>query len=380
MGLSPAVILYDGDGNPVSIVSDSGVRRLSSISKILNASGSQVNPSTEDTLALAKGVLDTVYTRQGDGNQRSKITDGSNNAAVKNSAPSGTDYGLVVRVANPGGGVGADVNLIGWFGAATPTVGQKAMAASIPVTISSNQSRVPVTSSPADSTPGIAAGYIATSALTAVPIRATTYNEQSSNAQRSIASSSVSDTAAGTGARTVRITYYTATWTGPFTENITLNGVTPVNTVNTNICYIEKIEVVIVGSAGSNVGTITLFVSTGGGGGTIGTIAATDNRTFWAHHYIPTGVNCFVTSMDGHNNNNANGTIISLRSRSSAANSPWIVQGAFLKVGGSAAHETRLYGTAVEIAGPAALVLYGAPETGGAVVSRGSFDYYEMAA
>jgi len=51
MGLSPASILYDANGNPVSIVDDSGVYRISGLTKVLNASGSQVNPATEDTLA-----------------------------------------------------------------------------------------------------------------------------------------------------------------------------------------------------------------------------------------------------------------------------------------------------------------------------------------
>lgn len=56
MRLSPAVILYDSDGNPVSVVNDSGVRRLGTLGKLLNASGTQVNPATEDTLALIKNT------------------------------------------------------------------------------------------------------------------------------------------------------------------------------------------------------------------------------------------------------------------------------------------------------------------------------------
>jgi len=51
MGLSPAAILYDADGNPVSIVDDSGTYRLSGVTKVLNSGGSQVNPATEDTLS-----------------------------------------------------------------------------------------------------------------------------------------------------------------------------------------------------------------------------------------------------------------------------------------------------------------------------------------
>lgn len=51
MGLSPAAILYDPSGNPVSIISDGGVYRLSGVTKVLSAAGAQVNPATEDTLS-----------------------------------------------------------------------------------------------------------------------------------------------------------------------------------------------------------------------------------------------------------------------------------------------------------------------------------------
>ena len=50
MGISPAVILYDANGQ-ILVTNDGGDLRLGTISKVLNSSGSQVNPSTEDTLA-----------------------------------------------------------------------------------------------------------------------------------------------------------------------------------------------------------------------------------------------------------------------------------------------------------------------------------------
>jgi len=51
MGISPAVILYDANSNPVTIINDSGTYRVSGVTKVLSAAGSQVNPATEDTLA-----------------------------------------------------------------------------------------------------------------------------------------------------------------------------------------------------------------------------------------------------------------------------------------------------------------------------------------
>jgi len=125
-------------------------------------------------------------------------------------------------------------------------------------------------------------------------IQATPYTEQASAAQRSISSSSASDAAAGVGARQVKITYFDNTMAGPFTETVTLNGTTAVATVASDIRFIEKMEVVSVGSTGWNIGTITLYVNNAGGGGTIGTIGLNniaptqgDNRTGWGHHYVP---------------------------------------------------------------------------------------------
>jgi hypothetical protein len=122
-------------------------------------------------------------------------------------------------------------------------------------------------------TSSLVVGYISTAALTRVPVRATTLTEQTTNAQRSVVSANANDTSAGTGARTVRIKYLDQNLNGPYTETITLNGVTPVNTVNTNICYIESFEVLTAGSGGVNAGIISLKAATGGGGATICSIS-----------------------------------------------------------------------------------------------------------
>jgi len=61
MAKSPVVILYDASGNPVSVVSDSGVYRLSMLGKLLSASGTQINPATEDgNLASIKAKTDNI--------------------------------------------------------------------------------------------------------------------------------------------------------------------------------------------------------------------------------------------------------------------------------------------------------------------------------
>lgn len=140
---------------------------------------------------------------------------------------------------------------------------------------------------------GRAQGYTSTSATSGKAIRATTYAPQGANAQRSIKSTSANDTSAGTGARTVTVNYLTAAFVFK-SETISMNGTTAVATANSDIAYIESIVVTSVGSVGGNVGTINFFVDNAGAGAIWGSIAASDNQTFWAHHYVPAGVTCYL--------------------------------------------------------------------------------------
>lgn len=142
-------------------------------------------------------------------------------------------------------------------------------------------------------------GYTGTAAAAAKTVRATVYTAPGNNVGRSIVSTVAADAAAGTGARTVKITYLDATGAGPFTETVTLNGLTAVNTVNTNIALIERMDVMTVGSGGGNAGTINLMTGLAGAGTVIGSIAVGDNQTNWAHHYVPVGKTCYVLLIEG---------------------------------------------------------------------------------
>ena len=70
--------------------------------------------------------------------------------------------------------------------------------------------------------------------------------------------------------------------------------VSPKSTVATNIRFIESLVVLTAGSSGANEGTITLYNKAAGEGTVVGTIGVGiilvnvgDNRTLWAHHYVP---------------------------------------------------------------------------------------------
>lgn len=230
---------------------------------------------------------------------------------------------------------------------------------------------------------GFAFGEVTTGATTAVPVRKTTLTEQASNAQRSIVSASANDTAAGTGARTVELTYFDQNCVGPYTEAVTLNGTTPVNTVAANICYVETLKVLTVGSGGANVGIISLKAATAGGGATITSIAVGDNRTLMAMRYVPLGNDCHVGGVSINNTSTAvgNGAAFHLRAQQlGVANSVDQIISDQVRVFGQEGQTTRPYTTPLQIIGPARIQLWVVPESGTSNSQRGSFAFYEEAA
>jgi hypothetical protein len=227
---------------------------------------------------------------------------------------------------------------------------------------------------------GLAFGQATLSATTVVPLRSTTYTEQTSNAQRSLVSASANDTAAGTGARTVKITYYTSAMVGPKTETLTLNGTTPVNTVNTDICFIEKMEVMTAGSATFPAGIVSLKAATAGGGATVWSIAVGEGRTLGAHHYVQAAKTCYVTGMSG-GIKGADTTGFALRAQDlTTPASPGVdIQiNEILRAPSSGNTPIRTYGTPIRVAGPSRITMIVFPDSTSSRVYYGAFDYYEQ--
>lgn len=223
-------------------------------------------------------------------------------------------------------------------------------------------------------------GQVSTAATARVVVNSTTYTEQTSNAKRSIASASANDTSAGTGARTVRITYLDSSGNGPYTETVTLNGTSYVNTVATNICFIEQIVVKTAGSGGVNAGIITLKAATGGGGATIGTIAAGVNQTLWAHHYVPVGKTCNITGLScSHNGTTVgSGAVFTLNAISiGVANAAEEQVSDFVRLYGQASTFTRVYYSPIKVVGPARVRTFVTPESSSAFIYRASIDFFE---
>ena len=138
-------------------------------------------------------------------------------------------------------------------------------------------------------------GNLTAAQNTELLVSARAYNEQSSQAQRSVKSTSATDDdTPGSGARVVRITYLDSNYVLK-TEDVALNGTAAVATVATDIRFIERFQV-IKGTAA--VGAIELWTNTNGTGTAICGIAAGTEEAFLCHHYVPDGKEAWVIAWE----------------------------------------------------------------------------------
>jgi hypothetical protein len=235
--------------------------------------------------------------------------------------------------------------------------------------------------SSASSSFGTADGYILLASTNRAALYQTVYTEQTSNAQRSIKSSNANDSANGTGARTIRITYTDASMSQMYTEIITLNGTTAVNTASSNYCFIEKIEVMTAGSVGYTVGAISLYAGLNGTGGVIWSIAANETKTYGAHHYVVVNKTCNMVSMTTGGARYS--ATYAVRAQPLGANtvnqqiSDSIHNYSDGGTGSALSASTRTYPSPIRVAGPAHLQMFVDPDQASSTTYYGSFDYYD---
>jgi hypothetical protein len=229
-------------------------------------------------------------------------------------------------------------------------------------------------------TSGRATGYCSTSAIANKMINATTYTPQGTNAQRSLVSTNANDSASGTGAQEVTITYLDAAF-AVHTEVVTLNGTTPVNTVGTNYAYVESMVVTQCGSAGSNQGTVELFTGLAGAGTAWCSIAfnspSGDNQTFLCHHYVPAGVTCYILSMECAGYSVLATQYLAHMGNPSATNLPWV------QIGPTVLHPAGDYrehdfDVALAVPGPDLIQLWTRPVSATANTELGNFEYIQF--
>lgn len=132
--------------------------------------------------------------------------------------------------------------------------------------------------------------------------------------QMQVVSTSASDTAAGTGVRTLAIHYIDALGNQK-EENITMNGVTPVGTVATNIRFVQELHTLTTGSNLLSVGTIT--ISTFGAPASIYTqIQPQTNQSLNTARMVPAGMLLLITAFHASNGSSAGAQSMDIRLRS----------------------------------------------------------------
>lgn len=381
--------LQDGSGNAVTSQVNGSQRALD---VGINVSGAQIDPRTQGTAAAVSGAWPV------------KLTDGTSTTVVKaaSTAPVATDPALVVvqspngnhaTAANQstqitslqllddvvgsasGGTAGTKSNLIGGQYNVTLPVLTDGQQAAIQV----DQNGRIVTSAITGFGADFRFGDVVLSSVTTAAVRRTAYTEPAASAAFSIKSSSASDTSAGTGARTVQITYYDGSASSLSTETVTLNGTTCVNSVTTTAHYFEKVNVLTVGSGTSNAGTLTFYTGTGCST-TVGTIGIGENQTFWAHHYVPTGRVSNITGLSAGSTSAAtgNGSVYVIKSTSLAtANAAEVQVGDFHTLFGQSSTVSRVYSSPIKVTGPARVVAYVTTLNGSTITYRSAIDFFE---
>lgn len=216
---------------------------------------------------------------------------------------------------------------------------------------------------------------VTTTSTNEVPVNGTTYAEQTVAAQRSLKSASANDAAAGTGVRTVRVTYYklssAGVMTGPFREIVTLNGATAVPMVETELMLVEKMEAVTVGSGGVAAGAITLYAAADGTGTAIAAIGIGDTATRFGHHYIPSGKRCLVTRVQSSCDGGV-GPFALVAEAFPLATAPELRVSKDLPGLQDFTDAPRI------VAGPARLRVLVAPDSADSQTSRVAIDFYEL--
>ena len=119
--------------------------------------------------------------------------------------------------------------------------------------------------------------------------------------QMQVVSDSASDTSAGIGVRSVNIHYIQADGTAA-TETVILNGTTPVNTVATDILFVNRFHTWTVGVGGGTyspaaIGNIT--IESVGGATVYAKIAATGNQTLSTAKMVPSGKVLYINRFTG---------------------------------------------------------------------------------
>jgi hypothetical protein len=145
----------------------------------------------------------------------------------------------------------------------------------------------------------------------------------------------------------------------------------------TDIEFIESLVIATSGTDLANDGTINLMTGLGGAGSVMAAIVALDNATFYAHHYVPAGVTCYVNKHTGA------GTLAAGRTYMVRTGNPTAV-GPVLQIGDIIIHlagstEDHDYETPLVVPGPDLIVMRENPIASAAGnLAYASFDWVQF--
>lgn len=132
--------------------------------------------------------------------------------------------------------------------------------------------------------------------------------------QWEVLSSSVNDTALGTGARTVELRYQDDQYARQ-AETVSLNGTTPVLFTATDQFRFEEFEVMSADPSNGNVNDGDITVRVASGGATRGALLAGENIALDGHYTVPAGKTSFIVGIFQEINKNEDVVVSYLATR-----------------------------------------------------------------
>lgn len=229
---------------------------------------------------------------------------------------------------------------------------------------------------------GVRYGYAGTSSTAPALMRASLWSDPGAGGERSIKSSSVHDGAGnGSGLLKVRITYYNHDGSGPFKEEVTLNGTGAVafgSANGSNVRFIEQIEGIEVGNNSVAVGNVDVFENNNGTGNVMARINTGENRTFYGHHFVPAGKKCFILSVSvGIKGLLTGGRLLTRFKNVLASNPVELDVGDTPRAPGNGMTAERAYAAPVVVAGPGLVTLWAHPDAGTAATWYAALSFFD---
>jgi hypothetical protein len=125
-----------------------------------------------------------------------------------------------------------------------------------------------------------------------------TTNDQTSGGQRSVKSTSVQDSGAGTGIQKLLVAYISSIDGTQKYEVLTLNGTTSVAFVATDVLNINGAQAISLGSSNFSVGTISFYTANDGTGTVMCQILPLRRATALGRYFVPSDLDLYCTNLD----------------------------------------------------------------------------------